>query len=457
MSWHIIALYGPGDAYQPRTQPDDEILVVPFGIPGHPQAVHHTLDADFQREGIAPSGDAMDILRVAIAAYSADVRVPRRVGFDGWTRDFTLHFAVEEPAQWAAAGQTLARLLAYLTGDHWTIVTRGLPAEWGGTGSAAAPETAVDRQGAEIGQVCLFSGGLDSYIGAVDVVERTGRTLLVGHHGSGQGATSIAQRNALAAFRQHYAPERAPFVRLWVSPPKKVAGVSETTTRSRSILFLALGLAAASGVGAKQFIVPENGFISLNVPLTPSRLGSLSTRTTHPHLIALLRQLLRELGVQIDVVLPYRFRTKGEMITACANQEALEVGLAETMSCAHPGAGRYFGQKKAFQHCGYCLPCLVRRASIKAARGNDPTEYAVTDLTTLVAAGRGADIRACRLALERYAARPPRLTDLLRAGPLRGTQEELRAYLQVFERGLSELRGLLNEGMDSASRRDAKS
>src|SRR5690348_9586461 len=111
MSWHIVALYGPGDAYQPRTQPDDETLVVPFGIPGHPQAVHHTLDADFQREGIAPSGAAMDLLRVAIAAYSADVRVPRRAGFDGWTRDFTLHFSVEDPAQWVAAGQTLARLL----------------------------------------------------------------------------------------------------------------------------------------------------------------------------------------------------------------------------------------------------------------------------------------------------------------------------------------------------------
>lgn len=74
---------------------------------------------------------------------------------------------------------------------------------------------------------------------------------------------------------------------------------SETTTRGRSVLFLALGVAVASGLGPARLLVPENGFISLNVPLTPPRSGSFSTRTTHPHLIALLRDLLNELQLPV--------------------------------------------------------------------------------------------------------------------------------------------------------------
>jgi hypothetical protein len=55
----------------------------------------------------------------------------------------------------------------------------------------------------------------------------------------------------------------------------------ETSTRTRSFLFLAFGLAIASIEGSSLWI-PENGFASLNLPLTADQRGSLSTRTTHP-------------------------------------------------------------------------------------------------------------------------------------------------------------------------------
>ena len=42
-----------------------------------------------------------------------------------------------------------------------------------------------------------------------------------------------------------------------------------------------------------EIIVPENGYISLNIPLTYSRIGSSSTRTTHPYYFELLNQLLK--------------------------------------------------------------------------------------------------------------------------------------------------------------------
>ena len=60
-------------------------------------------------------------------------------------------------------------------------------------------------------------------------------------------------------------------------------GGVENTTRSRSFLFISFGVFAVSGVkGVNELKIPENGLIALNVPLDNLRVGSHSTRTTHP-------------------------------------------------------------------------------------------------------------------------------------------------------------------------------
>ncbi|MXE16511.1 DNA-binding protein, partial [Escherichia coli] len=69
--------------------------------------------------------------------------------------------------------------------------------------------------------------------------------------------------------------------------PHIYQGVTDITMRTRSLNFLALaavGACAVQEISQQEkidFFVPENGFISLNAPLTPRRIGSLSTRTTH--------------------------------------------------------------------------------------------------------------------------------------------------------------------------------
>ena len=60
--------------------------------------------------------------------------------------------------------------------------------------------------------------------------------------------------------------------------------------------------------------VPENGLISVNVPLDPLRLGALSTRTTHPFYIARWNDVLTTLGVNVRIENPYWDKTKGEMV-----------------------------------------------------------------------------------------------------------------------------------------------
>ena len=37
MTWHVVTMAGARDAFAPVTAPGDEILVIPFNVPGHPE------------------------------------------------------------------------------------------------------------------------------------------------------------------------------------------------------------------------------------------------------------------------------------------------------------------------------------------------------------------------------------------------------------------------------------
>ena len=437
MTWHVVTMAGARDAFAPVTAPGDETLVIPFNVPGHVETFGSNTADIFAAHGITPSTEADDLLNAATSAYIADLRVPRNTAFDSWTRDIALHLFVRSERPWDTIAPVFSRLLSFLTGDRWTIHTRPAP----DTYTPAAGREPREHVTLTAKTVSLFSGGLDSYIGAIDQLVDGGQILLVGHHASGGGATSRSQNDAIDALRTVFPADRTPFLRVRVAPPKLKGRASETTTRARSIIFLALGVAIANGIGAKRLIVPENGFISLNVPLRSSRLGSFSTRTTHPHLVALMREILALLGLNVAIELPYRFQTKGEMVAACREQAALDAGLAATISCSRPAAGRFLGNPNL--HCGRCIPCLIRRAAIRTSR-TDPTAYDQTDLATPRPGESGVDLRVVRLALERFRRRPPAIGDILTSGPLAGTDDDLGGYLQVFRNGVAELRALLN-------------
>ena len=77
----------------------------------------------------------------------------------------------------------------------------------------------------------------------------------------------------------------------------------ESSQRARSIIFIALGLLIANSYNQEcKLIIPENGFISLNVPLTKTRLGTFSTKTTHPKYIYILNSILDEIGIGNETI-----------------------------------------------------------------------------------------------------------------------------------------------------------
>ena len=431
-TWTIICRVGAGDAYAPDVSRDVPRLLVPIDQPGAPgEVVSGLLVCIADRARAVVPATAADLVYLAVAVYTADLRIARKYGDDRWSRDLTMHLPVSDLAAWARARPTLVKMLDYLTGDRWQVELRERR-----TIDDRAPATDEHPSA-----VSLFSGGLDSFVGAIDLSEDSRRIALVSHYGP--GVTSRVQRTVFNELKSAYR-DRLEHLRFWIHPPLGEDNQGEPSMRSRSLLFLALGTAVAASYGAGvPLVVPENGLVSLNVPLTGTRLSSLSTRTTHPHFIELYRRLLSKIGLSTPIQLPYRFHTKGQMLAEAKNPALVQKAARLTMSCAHPEAGRHTGAAPSL-HCGYCVPCIIRRASMEAA-GILDAAYRLDVRTAPPPADRktGRDLRAFLMALERFSDTPREATrvHVLDAGPL--PADEAGYYADVYIRGIEELQRFL--------------
>lgn len=369
----------------------------------------HTLPA-------TPSIPAWDFLALALAVTAADRFVVRVDAVDGWTRVIALDVDLHDPAPWVAQTDALTAALRFLTGDIWHLRFSA--------GGAAPPDVRLRTTDRDC--VCLFSGGLDSLIGAIDLVTEGRRPLLVSQASPKEGPVqaALAANIGLAAHRfDGRARER-------YTPPY------EPSSRARSLLFIAYGILAGAalaeaGVTPDFVYVPENGLISINPPLTRRRIGSLSTRTTHPFFIASLGRVLERVGLTVPPENRYRWRTKGEMLDEC-----LDSGLVERLAPRSYSCGK---GKRLNQHCGRCVPCLIRRAAFHHAGVPDATRYWAADLAT---SERYDDVYAARMAGAAVATRDV-VQWAAEAGPLPDDPTARARYVDVVRRGITELASYL--------------
>lgn len=447
MSWHVITRVGPEDDYSPELDSSEPRLITAIDRPGATFSVPNHIQRDFRpilyRK---PSPKVLDLLRLSMSVYSADHCIRRETADDGWTRDIVLHLPVHHIRLWKRARTRLTSVLNFLSGDRWTIELRKHDY------SPSFPKLQKGRQRPD--RVTLFSGGLDSLIGAIDLLERGHRVVLVGHYGAGM--THQFQHDLATKLEKAY-PDSVKAVLTYVDPPHIQNAEREITKRTRSLLFLMLGLTAADCVGSEVPVdVAENGLITLNVPMTDSRNGSLSTRTTHPHFVEELKELLAALNLKHPIDFPYRTQTKGEMLTNCSNRRLIRKLSKRSMSCAHPEAARWAGASPG-THCGHCVPCLIRRASMYAA-GFDDADYTCDVITNPSdhATKSGRDFRAMQIAANRFAQteRDRDAFDILNSGPIPFT--ELEDYVAVYRNGMKELRQFLEQSRKPKSKRSRR-
>lgn len=405
--------------------------------------------SQLRKMGLRPSETSVDLALLAVAITAADTRISRSADAqDAWTREIDLHVPVQAPDRWIALAPLIANMLKFLTGDQWGVHFRPRST---GIGTLAAAPSVLPL--ASPTSVCLFSGGLDSFIGAIDLLAAGQTPMLVSHYGD--KLTPGYQDHCAHALKQHHPSKTIHHIRAWVSFPANTVEVEsvEDTLRGRSFLFFALASLSADAIGGDMTVyVPENGLISLNVPLDPLRLGALSTRTTHPYYMARFGELLSGLGMQVRLENPYAFLTKGQMAIACADLPFLQREARYTMSCSSPGGRRYDPdpEQRDPKHCGRCVPCLIRRAAILEAWGIDETPYRISDLRRQplnTNQAEGEHVRSFQLALSRLTRKPGRARlDIHRPGPLTDHPDKLDAYEAVYVAGMQEV-GRLLEGV----------
>ncbi|MGA3294680.1 MAG: Qat anti-phage system QueC-like protein QatC [Candidatus Acidiferrales bacterium] len=406
---------------------------------------------DLHRSLGTPNSMALELLLVAGACYAIDKVVSRRRTSDVWTRDLSVSFPVSDPKRWSKVSARLDTALTFLSGDVWRTSFRPTNCDLFVPPKRRRHLAKAPLEPKTFEAVSLFSGGLDSLIGTIDFLqEHPDRCIMLMGHYDSPGPKS--QQRALYEKLTAEFPHRTKLVQVRVSqkPRKNV----EPSLRSRSIIFLALGIYAASECGSDvPLIAPENGIIALNLPLTPSRIGSCSTRTMHPFYLSTFRSIVRDLGLKNKIVNPLELKTKGQCVAESRNLNFLRAVASRTVSCSH-GTRRQEWKRKNAANCGYCVPCLFRRASLHAAQLDFGSEYGIDvcsdELTVASHLISADDIRALTSGLRQFT------TDasIRRAITAVALVEPLDDYIALVKRGLSEIRTWIHD-KGSASLREA--
>lgn len=300
---------------------------------------------------------ALDLVGLALSVLAADQFVRRETSGDGWTREIELHVSVLDHAFWSEQVHVVNQMLQFLTTDRWCVVF---------TPTNERPKFDGDPQYLPQKSISLLSGGLDSLIAAVNFSVDKEPVLLVSQVAKGD-------REKQQTFSQLLGLSH-----LQLKHGAQLPGKNEDSTRSRSLVFISYGVLAATLLECYQretvaITIPENGFMSINPPLTDARLGALSTRTTHPVFIHHLQTILDSAGINASLQNPYQHLTKGEMLKTCKDQGFLAKYAHTSTSC-----GRFV--RTGYVHCGRCVPCLVRRAAFHNSGLDDRTKYKYSQL-----------------------------------------------------------------------------
>lgn len=431
---------------------NDPALLPEFSDSCHPVQIFHTHKYDntknstasrsllqnVRKLGVNVDADAIDLVTIATAVTAAETFYQRKDAPDAWSRMMHLHVPVTDEGMWNSESERLASILNFLTGDQWKFTffktSMVMPEP---TNSKNAKAKLKSLQG--LNSVCLFSGGLDSAVGAIDLLngDSAHKPLLLSHAYKGDG---VKQGNIKALLKSNFGE-----LSYSISPRliSHLKGKTDISMRGRSFNFLAMAVLGISALrnanndsSIETIIVPENGYISINPPLTRRRIGSHSTRTTHPNFLNALESLLRDTGFHVKFVNPYQFMTKGEMLASCVDQEAIKKAVPLSVSCSH------WHRKR--KQCGRCVPCLIRRASVHHAGIQKDAEYVTENLSSLKKIKDARDdLQAVQTAIIRQNKSQDFKRWVRQSGALPGDVKTRKKLESTVMRGLKEVEAFL--------------
>jgi len=286
-----------------------------------------------------------DLLNVSLATFAADKLVKRDILIGSYkrsryfTRKIELIIPVSDKKRWREVNPYLEKAVSFMTYDafKYRFITR------------KSKEKDISADGDCSDSIALFSGGLDSFAGSYYLRKNGYNPIFV----------SINHANIGTILSNLYEILPKNSAREIGVNPRNLA-TEEYTQFSRSFLYISFAVAIAlAHENIEKIFIPENGIIARQIGLKEGRYG---TRTAHPQFLGYYNDFIRHLFPKrkISVENPFSFKTKTEIV------ENIEHGkkIKNTISCSHT---LFLEKGKEPEHCGMCIPCLIRIISIVAS------------------------------------------------------------------------------------------
>jgi hypothetical protein len=292
-----------------------------------------------------------DWLDVLGALYATDLACPRGTN-TGWARAIEVWIGVREPDHWKPLADRFSRVFSALTLDQIEI-------HFEHDQDAPPPPRQRRTPLPEADCVALLSGGVDSLAGAGKLMSGGHVPLFLSHQNSG------AVGKALQAVDHGLEPLGATAGRLTLTARLRDPLQAESTQRSRSMLYMGTACLLAGCLGLGDVYLNENGVMAIHAPLTEARLGSYTTRTANPNIT---REFARLASTALGPDLAVR-----NLIVTSTKPEVVEAALDLTLGPVLPHSVSCWAIGRHGVHCGFCVPCLVRRIAFEYAGACDGT------------------------------------------------------------------------------------
>ncbi|MEG2092471.1 hypothetical protein [Cetobacterium sp.] len=294
-----------------------------------------------------------DLFNILCLIYYADIREPESVD-----RRIKLDIEVENIEEIEKIKEKIKRLVKFMASEDWefNFIERK-------NKNIINNNKLFEPEIEKFEVVALLSGGLDSFTGTY--FNKDKKTKFIGFNlqnpeGKSQSLIKefIREKNYNSKFKLYELKDM-----------NKVT----LTQRTRSLFFFGLGIVEAHMSNINKLNIYENGIMSLNPPIDFSR---TTTKTTHPKTIYLFNEILKELGLDMEVENTCVNKTKAEMVKEM-DEEYIDF-IKNTVTC---GVGRMnvsFNNSK-YSHCGACVPCILRKITLSALdlEGVDNSKYQI--------------------------------------------------------------------------------
>lgn len=322
-----------------------------------------------------------DLLEIAGFVYAADRMIARgannSVEYHSWSRELNFLIKVRDFSFWSnpQISKSLSEALTFVSGDQKHTFT------FESGGSDIGQRNLYDHEAIRLDKkensiIGLFSGGLDSLAGALEILTTTDKNLILVSHRSNTTGVSKIQKGIHNLLNKDF-PGRIQYFPFYCNLHGERA--VEETQRTRIFLYTAIAYSLSVLASENEIHVFENGVTSLNFSKRADLINARASRTTHPKTLKLLEDFYSVVGEKNrPIIHPFLYNTKTDIFNKIKAADKVSY-INSTISCTKTFL-RFENNTQA-THCGGCSQCVDRRLAAFASGLQDFDAIYDTDIS----------------------------------------------------------------------------